>query len=85
MGPLDHLAMGLLAALQPANLLYCFLGVFFGTLVGVLPGIGPPGVLALLPWPPAWSACTPDAVARPDEKAWLQALSGGMVAFYLEK
>lgn len=35
-------------ALQPMNLLYCFIGVLIGTLVGVLPGIGPAGSIALL-------------------------------------
>lgn len=35
-------------ALQPLNLVYCFTGVFIGTLVGVLPGIGPAGAIALL-------------------------------------
>ncbi len=34
---------GLTIALQPASLFYCFIGVFAGTLVGVLPGIGPVG------------------------------------------
>ncbi len=34
--------------MQPINLFYCFLGAFCGTLVGVLPGIGPPGAIALL-------------------------------------
>jgi putative tricarboxylic transport membrane protein len=48
MDALNHLAMGLATALQPVNLFYCFLGVFCGTLVGVLPGIGPPGAIALL-------------------------------------
>jgi len=35
-------------ALQPMNLLVCFLGVLIGTLVGVLPGIGPAGAMSLL-------------------------------------
>jgi putative tricarboxylic transport membrane protein len=35
-------------AVQPWNLLACFLGVFIGTLVGVLPGIGPVGAMSLL-------------------------------------
>ncbi len=31
-----------------SNLLYCFMGVFIGTLIGVLPGIGPVGTISLL-------------------------------------
>ncbi|MGE4239985.1 tripartite tricarboxylate transporter permease [Ramlibacter sp.] len=42
------LLLGLQVALQPANLLYCFIGVLLGTLVGVLPGIGPAAAIALL-------------------------------------
>ncbi len=34
--------------LQPLNLLYCFAGVFIGTLIGVLPGIGPVGTMSIL-------------------------------------
>jgi len=34
--------------LQPANLAYCFAGVLIGTLVGVLPGLGPTASIALL-------------------------------------
>ena len=34
--------------LQPSNILYCFLGVLMGTLVGVLPGIGPVGAISML-------------------------------------
>ena len=30
------------------NLLFCFLGVFMGTLVGVLPGLGPTAAISLL-------------------------------------
>jgi len=30
------------------NLLYCFCGVLVGTLIGVLPGVGPPAALSLL-------------------------------------
>jgi putative tricarboxylic transport membrane protein len=43
-----NLALGFSVALQPANLLACFVGVFIGTLVGVLPGIGPVSAMALL-------------------------------------
>ncbi len=39
---------GFAVALQPINLLSCFIGVFIGTLVGVLPGIGPVSAMSLL-------------------------------------
>ncbi len=45
---LANLAIGFGVALQPPNLLACFIGVFVGTLVGVLPGIGPVSAMALL-------------------------------------
>jgi putative tricarboxylic transport membrane protein len=48
MDTLASLGTGLWVALQPVNLLVCFLGVFIGTLIGVLPGIGPLGAIALL-------------------------------------
>jgi putative tricarboxylic transport membrane protein len=35
-------------SLSLANLLYCFGGVLIGTLIGVLPGIGPVGTISLL-------------------------------------
>lgn len=43
-----YIFYGLQVAVQPVNLLYCFIGVFTGTLIGVLPGIGPTGTLSLL-------------------------------------
>ena len=43
-----HLALGAQIILQPMNLLFCFLGVLMGTLVGVLPGLGPTAAIALL-------------------------------------
>src|SRR5574342_1372296 len=45
---LSSLAYGFSIALQPLNLMYCFIGVPMGTLVGVLPGIGPTATIALL-------------------------------------
>ena len=45
---LAHLALGFETALTPVNLLYCFVGVLLGTLVGVLPGIGPTATIAML-------------------------------------
>jgi putative tricarboxylic transport membrane protein len=48
MGSWETFLGGLMIALQPQNLFYCFIGVLAGTLVGVLPGIGPTAAVALL-------------------------------------
>jgi putative tricarboxylic transport membrane protein len=40
--------MGFGVMLTPANLYFCFLGSLIGTMVGVLPGLGPLAALALL-------------------------------------
>jgi len=45
---LHHLLFGLQVAVQPVNLLFCFFGVLIGTLVGVLPGLGPVAAISLL-------------------------------------
>ena len=39
---------GFAQALQPGNLMFAFLGVLIGTMVGVIPGIGPSSAIALL-------------------------------------
>jgi len=39
---------GFSIALQPINIFYTFLGVLMGTVIGVLPGIGPSAAIALL-------------------------------------
>ncbi len=48
MDTLQHILNGFAVCLQPVNLMYTFIGVFFGTIVGVLPGIGPSASIALL-------------------------------------
>jgi putative tricarboxylic transport membrane protein len=48
MGPVEGILYGFGVALTPANLLACFVGVLVGTVVGILPGIGPVGAMALL-------------------------------------
>src|SRR5215211_2777823 len=45
---IGHLAVGFSVALTPINLLYAFIGVLLGTLIGVLPGIGPVATIAML-------------------------------------
>jgi len=42
------LMQGFAVALQPANLLWCLLGVVLGTVVGVMPGLAPSGTIAML-------------------------------------
>jgi len=44
----NNLILGFTVAVSWQNLLYCFAGVFLGTLVGVLPGIGPVAAIAML-------------------------------------
>ncbi|MQA01241.1 MAG: tripartite tricarboxylate transporter permease [Streptosporangiales bacterium] len=48
MNVLVQLGEGLATALAPQNLVYAFLGVLIGTVVGVLPGIGPITAIAVL-------------------------------------
>ena len=43
-----NLALGFATAVSPGNLLYCFIGVLIGTLIGVLPGIGSVAAVAML-------------------------------------
>jgi len=43
-----NLGLGFETAFTFHNVLYCFVGVLLGTLVGVLPGIGPTGTVAIL-------------------------------------
>ena len=45
---LNHLLLGFSTALMPINLMYCLVGAFLGTLIGVLPGIGPAATIAML-------------------------------------
>ena len=45
---ISNLALGFGVAFTLTNLLYCFFGVLLGTLIGVLPGIGPVPTIAML-------------------------------------
>ena len=44
----DNLILGFSVALSLQNVLYCFIGVFVGTAIGVLPGVGPLVTIAML-------------------------------------
>ncbi|MFA7666956.1 MAG: tripartite tricarboxylate transporter permease [Burkholderiaceae bacterium] len=44
----EHLALGFSTALSFDNIFYCFVGVLLGTLIGVLPGLGPLATIAML-------------------------------------
>jgi putative tricarboxylic transport membrane protein len=44
----SNLAIGFGVAVTLKSLFYCFIGVFLGTLIGVLPGLGPVATVAML-------------------------------------
>src|SRR5574341_516381 len=44
----DNLVVGFEVAMTPANLFFAFAGALIGTLIGVLPGIGPIATIAML-------------------------------------
>jgi len=44
----ENILHGFSVAFQWQNLLFCFVGVLIGTLIGVLPGLGPVGTMAIL-------------------------------------
>src|SRR3990172_4200438 len=44
----ENLISGFIIAMSPVNFFWCFVGVVLGTVVGILPGIGPSGALAML-------------------------------------
>jgi putative tricarboxylic transport membrane protein len=48
MDTLQHLLMGLAAAMTPAKLMFAFAGCMLGTLIGLLPGLGPAAGTAIL-------------------------------------
>jgi putative tricarboxylic transport membrane protein len=45
---IDNITLGFQTAFTIANLFYCLTGVFLGTLIGVLPGLGPTATIAML-------------------------------------
>jgi len=47
-GLFTNLSLGFSVAFTPINLMYAFVGCLLGTLIGVLPGIGPLATIAML-------------------------------------
>lgn len=45
---LNHFSLAFSVALEPLNIILCFLGCLIGTFVGVLPGLGPAASISLL-------------------------------------
>jgi putative tricarboxylic transport membrane protein len=45
---MEGLFGGFIVALKPMNLVFCFSGALIGTLIGVLPGLGPTAAIAML-------------------------------------
>jgi putative tricarboxylic transport membrane protein len=45
---ISYILLGFSVVFEPLNLFYCFTGVLIGTLVGVLPGLGPVAAMSLL-------------------------------------
>ena len=63
-----NLSLGFGVAFTPINLMYAFVGCLLGTLIGVLPGIGPLATIAMLlpatyALPPGWGRSSRDAWA----------------------
>ncbi|MCR6670715.1 tripartite tricarboxylate transporter permease [Devosia ginsengisoli] len=48
MDMLGNLALGFATATTPEHLIFCFVGALLGTLIGILPGVGPTATIAML-------------------------------------
>jgi putative tricarboxylic transport membrane protein len=48
MDVIGYMLQGFGVALTPLNLTWCFVGVFLGTVIGILPGLGPAATIAML-------------------------------------
>jgi putative tricarboxylic transport membrane protein len=48
MDVINYLLQGFAVAITPMNLLWCFIGFFLGTVIGILPGLGPAATIAML-------------------------------------
>ena len=78
-----NFALGLGVAFQPENLLFCTIGVVIGTLIGVIPGIGPVGAMGLLL--PATMYVSPEASVIMLAGIYYGAQYGGTITSVLER
>ncbi|MDQ7820927.1 MAG: tripartite tricarboxylate transporter permease [Armatimonadota bacterium] len=78
-----YLLAGLVGALTPENLLSALLGCFLGTVVGILPGLGPSTTVALLI--PVAFAVRPDTMLIMMCGVYLGAMYGGSLTSILLK
>lgn len=81
MSSLDGLLYGLNVALSFGNLAACFTGVLLGTIIGILPGIGPLGALAMLL--PTTYAMSPVAAIIMLMGIWYGSMFGGAASSIL--
>lgn len=78
---LANIGLGLTTALSPTNLLYCFVGVSLGTLLGVIPGIGVLAAMSMLF--PITFYLAPDAALIMLAGIWYGTTYGGSTASIL--
>ncbi|WP_333826558.1 tripartite tricarboxylate transporter permease [Pararhodobacter sp.] len=78
---LPNIALGLSNALSTTNLLYCFIGVSLGTLLGVIPGIGVLAAMSMLF--PVTFYLPPDAALIMLAGIWYGTTYGGSTASIL--
>ncbi|MGD9921015.1 MAG: tripartite tricarboxylate transporter permease [Pseudorhodoplanes sp.] len=78
---LSNLVLGFSVALQPGNLLFCFIGVSLGVVVGILPGLGSAATIALLL--PITFFLTPTAAIIMLAGIWYGSMYGGSITSIL--
>lgn len=81
MDTVNSLLLGFSVSLQPMNLLYCFIGVLLGTVVGVLPGLGSAATIALLL--PVTYAMPPTSAIIMLAGIWYGSMYGGSITSIL--
>src|SRR6478736_119773 len=81
MDSLTNLMSGFGVVFTPENLLFVFLGVTIGTIIGVLPGLGPTATIALLL--PITYSITPEAAIMMLAGVYYGSMYGGTITSVL--